>query len=743
MRAVLFVAFAGFGLALVAHLHDLSAVSATVFAREAQTPPKVDFARDVQPIFRQHCVECHGPSQQMRGLRLDRRRDAMPNRVGANGSRIVPGNSSASPVYRRLTGEGGVAQMPPQSPLSAEQISLIKTWIDQGADWPDALSGDVVSAPPDPAVVRMMHALRDGDRQQFARTLREAPASVNAKGHGSWTPLMYAALYGDAEAVRLLLAARANPNMANESGGTALMYALDDAEKTRLLLDAGADPNARSGEGRTALLIAVGRTGSYPIVKLLLEKGASVSARLSDGRGVLPLAIAARDASLLQLLLDHGAPKSPIPLGLALSACNACFDFLLKLAQPGDLTGALGAAVRIGDLPRIRMFLDRGAQPGPNILQGVALSTTQIPLDFIQQLIAQGADINAKTSTGPIIDFAKRHGNATLVEALRRAGAKDDSVAGPQPKPMPASSVRSALERSLPPLQRADVAFIEKAGCVSCHNNSLTAMTIAAARAASLRVDESTARAQLQRIAAYMDENRERALENVGIPGGIDTVSYILLGMAAENYPSDPITDVWARYVKNSQSPDGRFQCQTTRPPLESSDFQVTAASIRSLRTYAPKSQRAEYDAAVARAARWLEEATPMTTEDRAFGVLGLIWGSGSDAAIAKAARELLSLQRPDGGWAQLSALQSDAYATGQALVALRDSRVVKVSDAAYQRGIRYLLNSQLADGSWYVRTRAPAIQPYFDSDFPHGPDQFISAAATNWAAMALISVVR
>jgi ankyrin repeat protein len=743
MRAGLFVAFAGLVLALAAHAHDLSAVSAVVVAREVQAPPKVDFARDVQPILRQHCFECHGPSQQMRGLRLDRRRDAMPNRVGANGSRIVPGNSSASPVYRRLTGEGGVAQMPPQSPLSAEQISIIKTWIDQGADWPDSLSGDFVSSPPDPAVVRMMHALRDVDRQQFARTLREAPASVNAKGHGGWTPLMYAALYGDVEAVRLVLAARANPNTANESGGTALMYALDDAEKTRLLLDAGADPNARSGEGRTALLIAVGRSGSYPIVKLLLEKGASASARLSDGRGVLPLAIAARDPSLLQLLLDHGAQSSPIPLGLALSSdCNACFDLLLKPAQPGDLTGALGAAVRTGDLPRIRILLDRGAQPGLNILQGVALSTTELPLDVIQQLIARGADINARTSTGPIIDFAKRHGNATLVDALQRAGAKDDSVAGPLPKAMPANSVRSALERSLPPLQRADVAFVEKAGCVSCHNNSLTAMTIAAARAARLRVDESTARAQLQRIAAYMDENRERALENVGIPGGIDTVSYILLGMAAENYPSDPITDVWARYVKNSQSPDGRFQCLAKRPPLESSDFQVTAASIRSLRTYAPKSQRAEYDAAVARAVRWLEQTTPMTTEDHAFGVLGLIWGSGSGPAIAKAARDLLALQRPDGGWAQLSALQSDAYATGQALVALRESRVVKVSDAAYQRGIRYLLNSQLSDGSWYVRTRAPAIQPYFDSDFPHGPDQFISAAATNWAAMALIGGV-
>ena len=743
MRAGLFVASAGLGLALVTNADELSVVGAKVLARGAQTSPKVDFAHDVQPILRQHCFECHGPSQQMRGLRLDRRRDAMPNRVGANGSRIVPGNSSASPVYRHLTGQGGVAQMPPQSPLSAEQISIIKTWIDQGADWPDALSGDVVSSPANPAVVRMAHALREGDRQQFAATLSDAPSSVNARAHDGWTPLMFAALYGDAEAVRVLLAAGANPNTANESGGTAVMYALDDAEKTRLLLEAGADPNARSGEGRTALLIAVGRTGSYTVVKLLLEKGASASARLSDGRGVLPLAIAARDASLLQLLLDHGAPKSPIPLGAALSSdCSPCFDLLLKLAQPTDLTGALGTAVRIGDLPRIRMFLDRGVQPAPNILQGVALSKTQIPLEAIQQLIARGADINAKTSTGPIIDFARRHGNATLVEALRRAGAKDDSVVAALPKPVPASSVRGALERTLPLLQRTDVAFIEKAGCVSCHNNSLTAMTVAAARARSVRVDESIARAQLQRIAAYMNENRERALENAGIPGGIDTVSYILLGMAAENYPSDPTTDAWVRYVKNSQSPDGRFQCLTTRPPLESSDVQVTAASIRSLRSYAPKTQRAEYDTAVARAVYWLERANPMTTEDHAFGVLGLIWGGGSKAAIIKVARELLALQRADGGWAQLSTLQSDAYATGQALVALRESRVINVRDAAYQRGIQYLLNAQLADGSWYVRTRASAIQPYFDSDFPHGPDQFISTAATNWAAMALIGVV-
>jgi len=255
-------------------------------------------------------------------------------------------------------------------------------------------------------------------------------------------------------------------------------------------------------------------------------------------------------------------------------------------------------------------------------------------------------------------------------------------------------------------------------------------------------VDEQIAKDQLRRIVAFLQENSERALENDGLPGGIDTVSYILLGMAAEKYPSDPITDVWARYVKNNQSPDGRWRCASLRPPLESSDFEVTAASIRSVRTYGPKSQRADYDKAVERAVRWLENAQPRSTEDGAFKILGLIWGGGSQEVIRKTAQELLAVQRSDGGWGQIPTLASDAYATGQSIVALRESRVIAVNSPAYQRGIQFLLNSQLEDGSWYVRTRALAIQPYFDSDFPHGPDQFISAAASNWASMALATVV-
>src|SRR5262245_43138641 len=285
------------------------------------------------------------------------------------------------------------------------------------------------------------------------------------------------------------------------------------------------------------------------------------------------------------------------------------------------------------------------------------------------------------------------------------------------------------------------LAFLERAGCVSCHNNSLTAMTVAEARSRGFRVNEEIAAKQLRKIASFLQDNSERALENEGIPGGNDTVSYVLLGMAAEQYPSDTITDVWARYARNTQSPDGRFRCSSVRPPLEVSDFQVTAATIRSLRAYSPKSHQTEYRGAVERATRWLKTAEPASTEDHVFQILGLKWGGESHEIIRKTASQLRKLQRSDGGWGQTPALAPDAYATGQALVALRESESITPGDPQYQRGVRYLIESQMEDGSWLVRTRSPSFQPYFDSDFPHGFDQFISAAATNWAVRALLPV--
>jgi squalene cyclase len=198
-----------------------------------------------------------------------------------------------------------------------------------------------------------------------------------------------------------------------------------------------------------------------------------------------------------------------------------------------------------------------------------------------------------------------------------------------------------------------------------------------------------------------------------------------------------------AYYLKNRQQADGRWAALGHRPPLEASDIEVTATSIRSLREYAPTAQRREYQQSVERAGNWLLTAVARTNDELAFKLLGLSWADAKREAVQSAARELLARQQPDGGWAQLPSMNSDAYATGQTLVALSESGALDVNDPAYRRGVKFLLDSQLEDGTWYVKTRALPIQRQFDTGFPHGLDSWVSAAASNWATTALAYAVQ
>jgi ankyrin repeat protein len=718
----------------------------------AQSAAKVDFGRDVQPIFKSYCVGCHGPTQQMNGLRLDRRRDAMRGGFIAD---IGPGNSAGSRMYQRLIGDQFGLRMPPTGPLPDDKINIIKAWIDQGAEWPDALSGDTPPPPPDPGASGLMEALRRGNRASFAKKLAEDPKAANRKGPGGSTPLMYAALYGDADSVRQLLAAGADPNLKNDAGATALMWAVYDLQKTRLLVGHGADVNARSDNGRTPLMIAATRSGSTPVLQFLLDHGANPSVTSALDATPLSQAASAGDETAMRTLIARGADLKEAGLDALASAmaadCTACIDLVIGSMPKTDISKVmLFDTPPEGDDLQVKLLLDHGADPkarnrkGDSLLSKVCAADSAPP-DLVKYLIDQGADVNAKGPQGQTaLALATMHGHTPTVDLLLRSGAKlsdgpsetvTDAV---EIKPAPAHTAREAVERSLPLLQRNDVEFMRKSGCVSCHNDTLTATTVAVARRNGIPVDDQTARGQLQATATYLEGWRDRALQGIGIPGNSDTVGAILLGLADGDYPPDPATDAMALYLRNHQSPEGRWHALAHRPPLESSDIQVTAVAMRAIQAYAPEADRADYDVAARRAAGWLVRAQPRTTQDRAYQLLGLAWAATDQKIINRAAVDLLAEQRPDGGWAQLPTLSSDAFATGQALVALAQSGALAMSDAAYQRGTRYLMSAQLADGSWYVKRRALPIQPYFESGFPYGRDQFISAAATNWATTAL-----
>src|SRR4030095_3370212 len=109
---------------------------------------------------------------------------------------------------------------------------------------------------------------------------------------------------------------------------------------------------------------------------------------------------------------------------------------------------------------------------------------------------------------------------------------------------------------------------------------------------------------------------------------------------------------------------------------------------------------------------------------------------------LKRIGREILSAQRADGGWAPLPTLASDAWATGLTLFALHEVGGIAGSAGRYRRGVDFLLRTQFADGSWRVPSRTWPLQPHFDSGFPHGRDQWISAGGTAWATIALLNEI-
>jgi ankyrin repeat protein len=722
----------------------------------AQTTAKVDFGHEVLPILRQNCVGCHGPSQQISGLRLDRKSSVLGRRG------VVPGSSENSFLYHRISGTAYGMQMPPTGPLRAEQINIIKTWIDQGADWPDSLANEAELPPLNPKAVAMVEALRAGDLPGFMKSVAEDAKLLNARGPEGSTPFMYAVLYARVKTLEQLLKKGADPNKKNDANATALMWAAADLEKTRLLLDHGADANARSNDMRTPLMIAARRPGNVSTVKLLLEHGANPNPNAHPAAESSPLieAATAPDASSMELLIDRGADVKPgaqqaLEMAVGLQ-CSKCVSLLVAKDLGREAYSlALPNIAFLGDANAVRLTLDHGADANAFDALGrtplmYAAASDLLALDVVKLLVERGADINAKNvhkqsgdSGLAVLDIAKLHGDTPVVAWLVKAGAKGTTSSPPVLKPRRENTIQSAIQGSIPLLQRADANFVPKAACVSCHNNSLAAMAIGSARRNGFQVDEKIAAQQvkanifgLEKLRDYMHQGFFIPVEDVFGPF---LMGYILVGLDAEHYKPDLNTDAVAMYLKSHQAVDGQwpYPVADSRPPICSEYIGQTALSMRALQLYAPKTDKPAYDRSIQLAAAWMATARPKNNDDRGWRVLGLAWAGKDKDATQKAMRELLAAQRADGGWSDLDSMESSAYATGKALFALQTAGL-SASDAAYERAVRFLLNTQQEDGSWYVKTRAMAFQPYFDAGFPHGFDQWISAAGSSWATLAL-----
>lgn len=159
------------------------------------------------------------------------------------------------------------------------------------------------------------------------------------------------------------------------------------------------------------------------------------------------------------------------------------------------------------------------------------------------------------------------------------------------------------------------------------------------------------------------------------------------------------------------------------------------------MKAYGWPAREAEFKERIARGRAWLLSTQPTNTIEECDLLTGLWLTGSSRTELRSRAASLIGQQRADGGWAQTPHLESDAYGTAFVLYSLRKTGVLKASDEAYRKGAAWLLSRQYPDGSWFVRSRAPKLQPYFQSGFPYDHEQWISASATAYAVMALAPV--
>jgi hypothetical protein len=518
----------------------------------------------------------------------------------------------------------------------------------------------------------------------------------------------------------------------------------------KYLVRKGADLDATNKRGLDAVMLAA-EQGAFENLKVLLDAGAKADIQTKN------VVIRQRNGTEINNAMADTTRKrfeGVTALMAALHAdCEACARLLLEHgadARIGSVNGltALHRAAYQGNPSTVKMLLEAGTRLDAADDRGLtplmmAVNSRTKNVEVVQMLLARKADVNARDGSGRTVQEWAAIGANPMIMELVHTVPKANGVS--EPTDRAATSIHPAREaagKSISLLQKTGPGFFPKSGCISCHNVSIPMMALAEAQHRGHDVTSALSQMAKQ-TAAFLTPFRDDLLSGYcSTPGFSATTSYTLLSLHGAGYAPDLLTDSVIRCLIVDQLPDGRWSSGgNERPPLNpESGIPTTALSARAIALYRIPALAKELDASVERARRYLQTTQARTSDDFAFRLLGLHWTDAPRAETAAAARQLIAQQRVDGGWSQTADMSSDAYATGQSLAALAIAQPDLVKSDAYRRGIEYLLRIAEPDGSWHVRSRAFGFQPYFESGFPHGHDQWISMAATSWAAVALMA---
>jgi ankyrin repeat protein len=597
----------------------------------------------------------------------------------------------------------------------------------------------------------LFQAIQKSDVPAMKRLLAGG-LDANARDADDTPALMAAVLYSDARCVKLLLDRGAAPNATDKAGVTALMWAVPDVAKVKLLVAAGADVNAASKNlGRTPLLIAASFPGSVPVLQLLLDHGANIHAKDRRGMHALGRAALSADVDVVRFLVEHGCdPNEPGYLTNVRYARQYLPTLEYLLSKGANVEkDALAMTAHWQDPKLIEQWIARGADvnaraaPYNRTALMTATASEQSGPAIVKLLLEKGADPNAEDIEGERpLDWAVYRADRDKIAVLQQFGATRGH--GPRQKTYPnpeaggIADARVSVERAVNLLLPAAPVGYQKRACISCHSQALVAMAAAEARKKGIAINEDLAETNLKQIEASHKSVAELAMQGDQPGGNIIAIGYVMMALAAERHPFDKITAQLTHASAALQLPDGSWTPNgVSRPPMEDSLVTATAMGARALTLYPMAGRRRQLEEKVRLTQHWLLAVDARSAEDRAMKLMALVWTKAPRSDVEAAVRQVLGQEGTSGGWAQREGMEPDAYATGISLYALHTAGVPATNDA-YLRGVRFLQQNQYQDGSWLVRTRSYPTQVYFESGYPFGNNQFISAGAASWSALAI-----
>lgn len=282
----------------------------------------------------------------------------------------------------------------------------------------------VPSASERPALVE---AAKNGDRAAL-RTLIQKKADVNIADADGTTALHWAAYHDDLESVDLLITAGANVNAANDLGATPLWNASTNATAaiTKRLLDAGANPNPSLLAGETPLMTAA-RAGKAGIVELLLAGGANPNARATRNQTALMWAVSERHPAVVKALLARGADvhaRSAEWQEMVAVPPHGLPQYNRIIPQGGDT--AMLFAARVGDLESAKLLAASGANVNDADAWGVSATAMAAHAGFtelVTWLLDRGANPNAAGAGFSALHAAIMRRDSRMVAALLAHGA--------------------------------------------------------------------------------------------------------------------------------------------------------------------------------------------------------------------------------------------------------------------------------------------------------------------------------